>query len=69
MSEVMKRIIPVFGSETTRDISETTIIRRKRSPSIIDRLDPAVVKEVEEMLMSNRYSYLDIVNYLQDMGV
>lgn len=69
VSEVMKQIIPVFGSETIRDSTETTIIRRKRSPSIIDRLDPAVVKEVEEMLMSNRYSYLDIVNYLQDMGV
>ncbi len=69
VSEVMNRIVPIFNSETLREHTETDSVRRKRSPGIIDKLDPAIIKEIEEMLMSNRFSYLDIVHYLQDMGV
>ena len=69
VSEVMKNIIPAFESNTIREYTEIPSIRRKRTPGIIDKLDPAIIKEVEEMLMSNRFSYLDIVHYLQDMGV
>ena len=69
VSEVMKNIIPAFESDTIREYTEIPSIRRKRTPGIIDKLDPAIIKEVEEMLMSNRFSYLDIVRYLQDMGV
>ena len=69
VSEVMKNIIPAFESDTIREYTEIPSIRRKRTPGIIDKLDPAIIKEVEEMLMSNRFSYLDVVHYLQDMGV
>ena len=69
VSEVMKNIIPAFESNTIREYTEIPSIRRKRTPGIIDKLDPAIIKEVEEMLMSNRFSYLDVVHYLQDMGV
>ncbi len=69
VSEVMKNIIPAFESNTIREYTEIPSIRRKRTPRIIDKLDPAIIKEVEEMLMSNRFSYLDIIHYLQDMGV
>lgn len=69
VSEVMKNIIPAFESNTIREYTEIPSIRRKRTPGIIDKLDPAIIKEVEEMLMSNRFSYLDIIHYLQDMGV
>ena len=69
VSEVMNRIVPIFNSETLKEHTETDSVRRKHSPGIIDKLDPAIIKEIEEMLMSNRFSYLDIVHYLQDMGV
>ena len=69
VSEVMKQIIPIFESDTIRERTETESIRRKRAPGIIDKLDPVIIKEVEEMLMSNRFSYLDVVNYLNDIGV
>ena len=69
VSEVMKQIIPVFDSEVVKECTETESVRRKRSLGIIDKLDPEIIKEVEEMLMSNRFSYLDIVHYLHDMGV
>ena len=69
VSEVVKQIMPTFESDTIREYTEIPSIRRKRTPGIIDKLDPAIIKEVEEMLMSNRFSYLDIVHYLQDMGV
>ena len=65
----MKNIIPAFESNTIREYTEIPSIRRKRTPGIIDKLDPAIIKEVEEMLMPNRFSYLDVVHYLQDMGV
>ena len=65
----MKQIIPIFESDTIRERTETESIRRKRAPGIIDKLDPVIIKEVEEMLMSNRFSYLDVVNYLNDIGV
>lgn len=69
VSEVMKRIVPAPDSDVIREYTEIPSVRRKHSPGIIDKLDPAIIKEVEEMLMSNRFSYLDIVHYLQDMGV
>lgn len=69
VSEVMKQLIPIFDSDVIREHTETESVRRKRSPGIIDKLDPAIIKEVEEMLMSNRFSYLDVVHHLQDMGV
>ena len=69
VSEVMKQIIPVFDSEVVKECTEIESVRRKRSLGIIDKLDPEIIKEVEEMLMSNRLSYLDIVHYLHDMGV
>ncbi|MCM1227890.1 MAG: DUF3486 family protein [Clostridium sp.] len=69
VSEVMKQIIPIFDSDVIREHTETESVRRKRPPGIIDKLDPAIIKEVEEMLMSNRFSYLEIAHHLQDMGV
>ena len=29
----------------------------------------AIKKEVEEMIISNRFSYLDVVKYLQELGI
>lgn len=66
-SEVMKQVIPMINPvvEHTEDV----IKRRKRPASIISNLDPAIRKEVEDMLMDDRHSYLDIVHFLNDIGV
>ena len=69
VSEVMKQIIPVTNPETMRECIEPERFGRKRSPGIIDKLEPAIKKEVEEMIISNRFSYLDVVKYLQDLGI
>ena len=40
--------------------------RRNRKHSKIDMLDPAVKSEVESMILSNNFTYKDIVDYIQD---
>ena len=69
VSEVMKQIIPVTNPETIRECIEPKRFGRKHSPGIIDKLEPAIKKEVEEMIISNRFSYLDVVKYLQELGI
>ena len=69
VSEVMKQIIPVTNPETIRECIEPERFGRKHSPGIIDKLEPAIKKEVEEMIISNRFSYLDVVKYLQELGI
>ena len=69
VSEVMKQIIPVTNPETMRECIEPERFGRKHSPGIIDKLEPAIKKEVEEMIISNRFSYLDVVKYLQELGI
>ena len=69
VSEVMKQIIPIANQETIRECTEPERFGRKHSPGIIDKLEPAIKKEVEEMIISNRFSYLDVVKYLQELGI
>ena len=45
----MNRIVPIFNSETLKEHTETDSVRRKHSPGIIDKLDPAIIKEIEEI--------------------
>lgn len=51
VSEVMKQIIPVTNPETMRECIEPERFGRKHSPGIIDKLEPAIKKEVEEMII------------------
>ena len=51
VSEVMKQIIPVTNPETIRECIEPERFGRKHSPGIIDKLEPAIKKEVEEMII------------------
>ena len=69
VSEVMKQIVPITNQETMRECVEPERFGRKHSPGIIDKLEPAIKKEVEEMIISNRFSYLDVVKYLQELGI
>ncbi len=43
--------------------------RRQRYHSVITMLDPELQREVDEMLESNRYTYVDIVQFLKENGV
>lgn len=69
VSEVIKQVIPAMNQEGMCEYSEPERFGRKHSPGIIDKLDPTIRKEVEEMIISNKFSYLDIVKYLQEMEV
>lgn len=69
VAEVIKQITPVFETTAFEDCTSANTLRRKRPRGIIEKLDPVIIKEVEEMLVSNRYSYLDVVHFLQDMGI
>ena len=69
VSEVMKQIMPTASQEIIRECAELEQFGRKHSPGIIDKLEPAIKKEVEEMIISNRFSYLDVMKYLQEMGI
>ena len=42
---------------------------RRRYHSVITMLDPDLQHEVDEMLASSRYTYLDIVSFLSENGV
>lgn len=42
---------------------------RRRYHSVITMLDPDLQREVDEMLASSRYTYLDIVSFLSENGV
>ncbi len=43
--------------------------RRKKGPSIINRLDVEARKEVEAMICSGQYTYMEIAQHLADCGI
>ena len=43
--------------------------RRKRATSIIDRLDGEARKEIEAMICSGQYTYMEIAQHLADCGI
>lgn len=43
--------------------------RRKKAPSIINRLDVEARKEVEAMICSGQYTYMEIAQHLADCGI
>ena len=69
VSEVMKQIIPVFSSDNLSENLNNNRSSRRGPVGIIGKLDPALKKEVEEMIMSDRFYYLDVVNYLNGLGI
>ncbi len=43
--------------------------QRKKAPSIINRLDVEARKEVEAMICSGQYTYMEIAQHLADCGI
>ena len=43
--------------------------QRKKPPSIINRLDVEARKEVEAMICSGQYTYMEIAQHLADCGI
>ncbi len=77
VTEVMKQIVPLFTNPAPTDhISNLRYMEiaspkphRKEYPCKITSLDDEARQMVDEMLMTDRYSYSDIQHYLQGLGI
>lgn len=78
VAEVMKQIVPILQRQSPyydplEDLRVASITapmpRRKAEPGIIRRLDGEIRKRVDEMLLSDKYSYDDIREYLARYGI
>lgn len=78
VSEVMKQITPLLQRQNPyydplddlrMECITAPLPRRKAAPSVIRRLDTDVRKQVDEMLLSDKYSYDDIRDYLARFGI
>lgn len=69
VSEVMKQLIPVLSPDNLKENLNVNNSRRRGPVGIIGKLDSALKKEVEEMIMSDRFCYLNVVNYLNGLGI
>ncbi len=78
VSEVIKQITPIIQRqspyydplEELRTASITAPLpRRKAAPGIIRRLDEDVRRHVDDMMLTDKYSYDDIREYLARFGI
>lgn len=78
VSEVIKQITPILQRQSPyydplEDLRVASITaptpRRKAEPGIIRRLDGEIRKRVDEMLLTDKYSYDDIKEYLARYGI
>ncbi len=78
VGEVMKQITPILKQlspyyDPLEELRAASIVaplpRRKASPGIIRRLDSKLREQVDEMLLSDKYSYDDIRAYLARFGI
>lgn len=79
VSEVMKQLVPLVSKAAAKDYDPleefrlTTIAqpkpRRKIAPGKIRKLDEKIRSHVDNMIISEQYSYRDIVNYLAQYGI
>lgn len=78
VTEVMKQITPILQRQNPyydplddlrMECITAPLPRRKAAPSVIRRLDTDVRKQVDEMLLSDKYSYDDIRDYLARFGI
>ena len=73
-AELVKQLKDVLAPSTPSVQEEVVLMdpaprRRQRYHSVITMLDPELQREVDEMLESNRYTYVDIVQFLKENGV
>ena len=79
VSEVMKQLVPLVSRAAAKDYDPledfrlTTIAqpkpRRKIAPGKIRKLDEKIRSHVDNMIISEQYSYRDIVNYLAQYDI
>lgn len=73
-AEIVKQLKDILAPPTPPVQEEVVLMdpvprRRQRYHSVITMLDPELQREVDEMLESNRYTYMDIVQFLKENGV
>lgn len=73
-AEIVKQLKDVLAPSVPPVQEEVVLMdpaprRRQRYHSVITMLDPELQREVDEMLESNRYTYVDIVQFLKENGV
>lgn len=73
-AEIVKQLKDVLAPSAPPVQEEVVLMdpaprRRQRYHSVITMLDPELQREVDEMLERNRYTYVDIVQFLKENGV
>lgn len=78
VGEVMKQIMPILNQlspyyDPLEELRAASIAaplpRRKAAPCIIRRLDEDVRRQVDDMMLTDKYSYDDIREYLARFGI
>ncbi len=72
VSEVVKQILPLLKAEPTIPVEqlwEAPTRRIRKDCSIISRLDYSLRNEIDEMLVSQQYTYEEIRQYLLEKGI
>lgn len=78
VGEVMKQIVPILQRlspyyDPLEDLRAASIAaplpRRKAAPGIIRRLDEDVRRQVDDMMLTDKFSYDDIREYLARFGI
>lgn len=72
VTEVMKQLVPVLystHSEVIISAEKPKYKKPRKAVCKISRLEPAIRASVDEMLLSEKYTYGDIVNYLGSLNI
>lgn len=70
VSEVVKQLAPMLSAPTeSKPATPTVYKKRRKAMGIITRLEPGLQKQIDDMLLSDRYSYQDICNFLAGYGI
>lgn len=72
VSEVVKQILPLLKAEPVIPVEqlwEAPTRRIRKDCSIISRLDYSLRNEIDEMLVSQQYTYEEIRQYLLEKGI
>nr|DAH46249.1 MAG TPA: repressor domain protein [Caudoviricetes sp.] len=72
VSEVVKQILPLLKAEPAipaEQLWEAPTRRIRKDCSIISRLDYSLRNEIDEMLVSQQYTYEEIRQYLLEKGI
>lgn len=69
VSEVFKQLTPLITQKDTIPAAVPKYKKPRRATGIIVKLDPELQKTVDEMLLSEKFSYKEICNFLAEYGV